>query len=959
MTSKSKKKYICIHGHFYQPIRTNPWLEHIELQEDAYPFHDWNEKICAECYRSNAGSHILGVNKKISEVVNNYESISFNFGSSLLNWIRVNDKYTYRKIIEADIKSRTQFDGHGSAIAQIYNHIIMPLSADMDREVQVWWAIKDFEFHFNRKPEGIWLSETAVDYRTLEILAENEILFTILSPNQAKRVRRIIGHNPGARKPEILKEMGDRNPAESAAKDSWTDVSNGTINTRMPYLCTLPDKKSIYIFFYDNSISNRISFGNLLEDGKTFAKTLIEAPPVTQEIPEITVIATDGETFGHHHKFGDMALAYAINKIKAESSRGIIIFGAYLEKYKPTHEVEIIENSSWSCSHGTCRWKDDCGCSTGNVKSSGFNQKWRTPLRKAVDRLSSNARKNLADELKNISPEIDPLSAAKDYINIINSRGNDRNGSFYEKLDNFLNLSLKLNAGPNSPKSFQQKKFQIKGFSRTGYGTSADLTVRILKIFEMYRNSLLMQSSDGWFFDDISGIEPVQNMRYAYKTIQLIKDLTGNNLEEDFTGILSGAESNIREFGNGKDIFNKYVKTAAYNYEKIATHFAFAVLNGEDLNNIFVYEVEKKNTESFFSDSFKVATGSITIKSKITLERCRLVFCSYIFNFNMNNHVQNISPGSEIKNNWPIAFVKTLSCNSHNKSAFIYPDTGISDKDKETGHVIREIKEILKNKTDILKRQQTDKKNILYDEQVHLMGEIDKKLHSYFRTNRSFNSYNIKDLIKDNQVELSQGLILKETEKIRPVLEKLFENYEEITKDFKQSKVINYFLDGIFGTTEEFIGEIMLYSIFKREDLNQDNIKSIKKIIDKIDQIDFINRETFNKLSTQKINGLVEELILKIDPLPIDSLSKIPENFYSKDIYNATVLIKLLIEFIDICRKSEIIPNLWQAQNLIYESRAKIKKFRLVDYKEKDADRKVFSDFKKNLDILAALLDLE
>ena len=186
--------YVCIHGHFYQPPRENPWLEEVELQDSAYPYHDWNERITEECYRPNMASRILGPDRKIIDIVNNYSKISFDFGPTLLSWLERHAPDVYQGVIDADKKSQERFSGHGAAIAQAYNHIIMPLANSRDKRTQIAWGIYDFEHRFGRKPEGMWLPETAVDLETLDILAEYGIKFTILSPHQAKRVRSIGGN---------------------------------------------------------------------------------------------------------------------------------------------------------------------------------------------------------------------------------------------------------------------------------------------------------------------------------------------------------------------------------------------------------------------------------------------------------------------------------------------------------------------------------------------------------------------------------------------------------------------------------------------------------------------------------------------------------------------------------------------------------------------------------------------
>ncbi|MEI7649400.1 MAG: glycoside hydrolase, partial [Methanomicrobiales archaeon] len=336
-------RFVCIHGHFYQPPRENPWLEEVETEDSAYPYHDWNERITAECYAPNATSRILDSNKKIIDIVNNYAKISFNFGPTLLAWLEQNNKEVYQAILKADKESMNRFSGHGSAIAQIYNHIIMPLANSRDKHTQVIWGIKDFISRFGREPEGMWLPEAAVDLETLEILAEQKIKFTILSPKQASRI----------------KPVNDT---------QWTDVSRGGIDTSMPYLCRLPSGESIAIFFYDEAISQEIAFSNLLENGEVFANRMIRYFSQYQKQSGLLNIASDGETYGHHHRFGDMALAYALYLIESKNLASITIYGEYLSKNPPTHQVEIIENTSWSCTHGIERWREDCGCcTTGSI----------------------------------------------------------------------------------------------------------------------------------------------------------------------------------------------------------------------------------------------------------------------------------------------------------------------------------------------------------------------------------------------------------------------------------------------------------------------------------------------------------------------------------------------------------------------------------------------------------------
>lgn len=294
MSDNEKKNYLTIHGHFYQPPRENPWLEAIELQESASPFHDWNARICDECYNPNSASRIVDGKNRIIDIVNNYTMISFNFGPTLMSWMEQYAPNTYERIVQADRKSIGIYSGHGNAIAQVYNHMIMPLANDKDKYTQTIWGIKDFEYRFGRKPEGIWLAETATDDRTMEVLIDCGIKFTILSPYQAARVRKI-----------------------NAKQDSaWEDVSWGSIDPARAYRYFIKGKPDKYIdlFFYDGSISKSVAFDNLLKDGNRFIKRLQDGVSPQRNYNQLVNIATDGESYGHHTRFGDMALSYEIGR---------------------------------------------------------------------------------------------------------------------------------------------------------------------------------------------------------------------------------------------------------------------------------------------------------------------------------------------------------------------------------------------------------------------------------------------------------------------------------------------------------------------------------------------------------------------------------------------------------------------------------------------------------------------
>ncbi len=576
------ERYVCIHGHFYQPSRMNPWLEMVELQEDAYPYHDWNQKITAECYRSNSSSHLLNNRKKIRALSNNYSKISFNFGPTLLSWLKTESPGTYRSIIDADLKSRERFSGHGSAIAQNYNHVIMPLATDYNKKIQTIWAQKAFKTNFGRVPEGIWLAETAVDTATLSTIAERGFKFTILSPRQALRVRRI-REGPGIQE--------KTNP--------WIEVDGSKINTRMPYICRLPNGRQITIFFYDNDLSNSVSFGNLLNDGRNFARMIFQAPPADQEIPEIICIASDGETYGHHHRFGDMALAFCLEELESLGELRLTVFGEYLEKYSPTHEVKIVENSSWSCIHGVARWKEDCGCSSGQSGHKGWNQKWRAPLREATDWLEAVISDTFKNEIKKFIKPGATERVLEDYIYVIDRRTRD---------------SIKQYVDPNLIK-------------KTSHNT-----IQVLKLLEMYRHSLLARSSDGWFFDDISRTESIQIMRHASRAIELAEGFSGTGLEERYREYLKRAQSNERKFANGDSIYTKYVKPSKHNHEKIAAYAAVDIHQGHSTGQRYCYIIENKILDRLSCTGIAATTGRLSATSLLTMESKDIIFAAVGFN---------------------------------------------------------------------------------------------------------------------------------------------------------------------------------------------------------------------------------------------------------------------------------------------------------------------------------------
>ena len=554
------EKFICIHGHFYQPPRENPWLEKIELQDSAYPYHDWNQRVTAECYEPNTAARVLGPDLKIIDIINNYSKISFNFGPTLLYNMRCDNPEAYSEIIRADRLSMEKFSGHGSALAQVYNHMIMPLADRRDKYTQAYWGIKDFRLRFGREPEGMWLPETAVDTDTLEVLAELGMKFTVLAPRQAKRVKKAL--------------KGSR----------WKELSGEAIDPNMPYLCQLPSGRTIAIFFYNGEISQELGFGRLLDNGENFARRLSGAFPEDNRASALVHIATDGESYGHHHRHGDMALSYCIHHIETEGLARLTNYGEYLEKFPPDQLVEIHDNSSWSCVHGVERWRADCGCATGGYPD--WNQQWRAPLRAALDRLRDALAPLFEQEASRYLK--DPWGARNEYIDVINDRSP-------ESVERFFGAQAKQDL-------------------------SKDEKVRALKLLDMQRSAQLMYTSCGWFFDEVSGIETVQVMQYALRTIQLAQETSGALLEPDFESALEQAPSNIH--GNARAVYNSHVKTARVDLLRVGAHHAISSLfhPAEEKSGIYSFDAENEVFEKIEAGKRKLAIGKTRISSRITRE---------------------------------------------------------------------------------------------------------------------------------------------------------------------------------------------------------------------------------------------------------------------------------------------------------------------------------------------------
>ncbi|MBC7331659.1 MAG: DUF3536 domain-containing protein [Synergistetes bacterium] len=504
-------KFICVHGHFYQPPRENPYFEEIFKQKEASPFHDWNEKIYNESYLPNTASRVLDENNRILDIVNNYKYLSFNFGPTLIAWLKRKHPELIESLKEADQENIRTFGGFGNAIAQAHSHMIMPLAKELDMRIQIVWGIKSFENTFGRKPGGMWLPETAVDLKTLKILSEEGIKFTILGAHQCEKVKSPDG--------------------------KWIDVDEGSLDVTRPYKVSISDNACIWIFFFHRALSGNLSFGNMLRNGDAMGERLIQEILKSSLSPAILLLACDGETFGHHHKFGEMALSRAIKRIKLDNSVSIAPLEYILTLFEnqPSWEAKIKENTSWSCAHGIKRWQEDCGCSTGG--EPGWHQKWRGPLREAINFLIDKF-----DELfEALSPKLfkDPLRALEDYIDLIENK---------VSYQDFLQEHIK------KPE------------------TNASLC---LKLLELQRMKMFSQTSCGWFFSDISGVETVQILLYASRGMLLYKEIKGIDLEPKFKEILEKAPGNRPNFPTGKAVYEKLVTPAIYNKDKLLASLAF------------------------------------------------------------------------------------------------------------------------------------------------------------------------------------------------------------------------------------------------------------------------------------------------------------------------------------------------------------------------------------------------
>jgi alpha-amylase/alpha-mannosidase (GH57 family) len=588
----SPRGYVIIHGHFYQPPRENPWIEQIEVEPSASPYHDWNARITNECYRPNSTARIYDGQTRILDIVNNYRNLSFNFGPTLVSWLEAQAPETYARLLEADAQSLAAL-GNGNAIAQAYNHAILPLANTRDRETQVIWGLKDFEHRFRRPAAAMWLPETAANYPTLATLVDHGMKFVLLSPYQAKRVRPLAG--------------GD-----------WTPAL-GTVDTTQAYRCFLPDgeagkRRFIDVFFYNGSVAADISFGDLLTDSYRLVARLEEALSPDRPRPQLVNVATDGENYGHHKKFGELALAHALTQVLPQKGLQLTNYATFLELAPPKMEVELYlgaagEGSSWSCAHGVGRWKENCGCSTGGQPI--WNQRWRGPLRESFDFLNDKLAAIFAAEGAKYFQ--DPWQARNAYINVILDRS-----------DNVLEEFFSQHGTANLKK---------------------DDRVAALRLLEMERHALLMYTSCGWFFADISGLESLQVIKYAARALQLGQNFTSEPLEPPFLKILERAVSNIPKEGNGLTIYQNRIKPAVVDYPKVANQWVISWLKNRERqcpSRIYHYRVEAMDLEEKSQGSLEFAAGRLQVTSGITRQsRPMAFFTAFLGSYLYRTQVQS------------------------------------------------------------------------------------------------------------------------------------------------------------------------------------------------------------------------------------------------------------------------------------------------------------------------------
>lgn len=558
---------LVVHGHFYQPPRENPWTGAVDREPSAAPYENWNERIHAECYLPNAWARVVDQWGRVGRIVDNYARTSFNVGPTLMAWLERHHRRTHERIVEADRRSVSEHGGHGNAIAQAYNHAILPLMNARDRRTQVLWGLADFRRRFGREAEAIWLPETACDDATLEILVDAGMRFVILAPQQAQRVRPLGG-----------------------GPDSWRDVSDGSVDPTQAYRWLSRDAsgRSIALFFYDGPIARSIAFEGALSSSEGLVGRFAAA---SRGPGRIVHVATDGETYGHHFKFGDRCLAYALDVEAPARGFWRTNYGEFLDHFPPAMEAEIRpgpdgEGTSWSCAHGVGRWRRDCGCQTGGRE--GWSQAWREPLRGAFDLLRDGAAAVFDEAARDFFD--DPWAARDAYVERV--------------------------LEPSAPAA----RFLE---AQAGRKLDAAARARALLLLESQRHAMLMYTSCGWFFNDLAGIETVQVLKYAGRLVEELKALGAGSPEEGLLDVLAQARSNRPGEGNGADLFRRTVAACRVAPQGVAAHLSFAKLvdhhpvSGDLAGYRFVLSRLSRHEEG----RLKLATARVELEEVATTRR--------------------------------------------------------------------------------------------------------------------------------------------------------------------------------------------------------------------------------------------------------------------------------------------------------------------------------------------------
>lgn len=492
------------HHHFYQPPRENPWLGSVSNEWTAWPYHDWNERITAECYRAMVAVALPGGEDGSTELMTPLASSSFDIGPTLHQWLE-------RHAPDVDRAVTFEVSSEGTSpdlavIAAPFVHAILPLASRADRERLVAWGIADYCHRFSMRPKGMWLPETAVDLETLEIIAEQGIDYTVLLPSQAARVR--------------------------APDGEWRDIDETTLDTSRPYVVRLSGDRSIVVVFGHRELSQRVAFGDLTNDGTKLAVEMMNA--LKGHEGGAVLLVADGETYGHHHHFADIGLAWAMRHLERHYDVETSL-GEWLANQTPTWEVELPSVSSWSCAHGVERWRSDCGCTTGS--QPGWNQSWRAPLRDALDWLRHAIAAPLETALgQHVVSTHDVLT---EYGNVV--------------------------AGVTGPAAFAERFATHPG--------DPGQARTILELCEIYRNVLFSFTSCAWFFADAADIETAIVLRYAAVAMEGMERVLGVRLEEEFLARLVHVRSNVPGI-DGVTLWHRACDEYRFDETTIAAGFA-------------------------------------------------------------------------------------------------------------------------------------------------------------------------------------------------------------------------------------------------------------------------------------------------------------------------------------------------------------------------------------------------